>query len=201
MDFPLPWKDVMAFASLAFGVAGFVPYFIGVLKRKNTPHAYTWLIWAVTQGTATAGVLAGAGGVLAAMNLGIGATACGVIFLLSFKYGTKNITKGDTLVLAAALLAVLIWWQLESALLAVIMVTLIDALGYLPTYRKIWREPYSENITSWTLFAISPALSLLALYEYNALTIPYLAMIMAANTLLVALALLRRHSAHRAHSL
>jgi hypothetical protein len=197
MDLSFGWKEAAAVASLMVGLGGFVPYFIGIFKRKNAPHAYTWFIWSVTQGTATAGVIVGGGGTLASLNLGIGALACAIVFGLSFKFGTRNITRSDTLVFVAALAAILVWWQLENPVLAILMVAAIDGLGYLPTYRKLWVEPYSENVPSWALFALSPLLSLFALHEYNFLTVPYISTIITANVLLVVLALLRRSSFER----
>jgi hypothetical protein len=57
-----------------------------------------------------------------------------MVMLLSLKYGTRNITRSDTIILILALAAVFVWVQLDNPLLAVIMVTLIDLAGYVPSW-------------------------------------------------------------------
>jgi hypothetical protein len=185
------WKSAAAVGAVVIGLGSFIPYLVDIFRGKNKPHAYTWLIWSITQATATAGVIAGGGG-LVAWNLAIGAAACFLVFLLCFKYGTRNIRPVDGVVLFLALAAVVVWWQLENPVLAVLMVSAIDGLGYLPTYRKLWQEPWTENISSWLWFVASAVLSLLALHEYNLLTVPYITLTLAANALLIAIAFLRR---------
>ena len=173
------------------GNVAFIPYIVDTLKRRTEPHAYTWLIWFITQGTATVGVIHGKGG-LGVLGLAFGTILVGVVFLLSLKYGTKNIRKSDAVVLATAFVAIFVWWHLHQPVLAVVMVSIIDALGYIPTYRKSFQEPWSETTSSWGIFAIGNAFSLMALDNFNALTVTYIASMMFSNSLLVALLLIRR---------
>lgn len=129
---------------LIFVFAGYLPYFRDIFRNKTQPHAYTWLIWAITQGTATVALWHGKGG-WGVLPLLVGTMLVFTVFLLSLKYGTKNITRADTIILIAALLAIVIWWQLHNPLLAVVMVTLIDVAGYAPSLRKTFEEPWSET--------------------------------------------------------
>ena len=55
MDF----KFIIAIFSAVFLFVGYIPYFRDVFYKKTKPHLYTWLIWAITQGTATAVVILG----------------------------------------------------------------------------------------------------------------------------------------------
>ena len=114
------------------------------------------------------------------------------LFLLSLKYGTKNITRGDTAILVTALLAIMAWWQLNSPLLAIIMASTIDFIGYFPSFRKTFKEPRTETMTSWAVFPLSNILAISALNEYNFLTLTYLITITAANIILFIICLLRR---------
>ena len=80
--------------SSILAVVCFAPYIKDILSRKTEPHRYSWLVWTILQ---TVGVMAqikeGAG--YGAWPLADGAVFCFSIFLLSFKYGTKNISKFD----------------------------------------------------------------------------------------------------------
>src|SRR3990167_3221068 len=147
-------KIILTVISTAIGVVSFFPYLRDTFSLKTKPHAYTWLIWAITQGTAVFGIWHGGGG-WGALNLTIGTLFVIVVFLFSIKYGTKNITKSDTAILVAALLAIIIWWRLDQPLISVIMVSMIDVIGYIPSFRKSYQEPWSETLISWILFSAS----------------------------------------------
>ncbi|MCX6722572.1 MAG: hypothetical protein NT094_00715, partial [Candidatus Staskawiczbacteria bacterium] len=130
--------------SIIAGLSAFFPYLRDIFSLKTKPHIYTWLIWSVTQGTAVAGIYYGGGG-LGGLELVIGTFFVFIVFLFSLKYGTKNITKSDTAVLITAFLAVLVWWQLHQPLLSVLMVSAIDVIGYIPSIRKSYKDPWSET--------------------------------------------------------
>jgi len=185
-------KLILAILATVVIVGGaFLPYLRDIFRGKTKPHAYTWLVWTITQGTAVAGLIKGKGG-WGALTLIIGIVFCLIIFLLSLKYGTRNITKSDTVILVAALSAIVVWWQLENPLLAIFMVSVIDVLGYIPTFRKTFEEPWTETAISWAVFSLANILIIFALSEYNLLTLTYLVAITFANFTLLAICLIRR---------
>jgi len=177
--------------SMICGLSAFLPYFVDIFKLKTKPHAYTWLIWTITQGTAVAGIFHGGGG-WAGLELAIGTILVFAIFLFSLKYGTRNITEPDTIVSVLLLFAILIWWQLKRPILSMIMVSAIDIAGYIPSLRKSFKDPWSETLSSWALFALSDIFAIMALNEINFLTATYLASIGLANLVLFTLCYMRR---------
>ncbi len=172
-------------------VVAFFPYLRDIFLLKTKPHAYTWLIWIITNGTAVVGIWYGGGG-WGALNLTIGMLFVVAVFLFSLKYGTKNITIGDSVILIAALCAIFVWWQLDKPLISVIMVSAIDVIGYIPSFRKSYQEPWSETLISWIAFSVSNIFALLALSQYNLLTVTYLVAISTANILLFLFCFFRR---------
>ena len=72
------------------------------------------------------------------------------------------------------------------------MVSLIDALDYMPTIRKSWFRPSEEAIFNYAVGNITTILSLLATVTYNFATVLYPAVLMTCNTILIALILWRR---------
>ncbi|MEI7451703.1 MAG: hypothetical protein WCK37_00705 [Candidatus Falkowbacteria bacterium] len=186
-------KIVFAVIAALIGVLAFLPYFRDIFRLKTKPHIYTWLIWAITQTTAIVGIIRG-GGSWGALNLIVGTVFVVGIFLFSFKYGSKNITRQDTFVLFAALGAILVWWQLDKLTLAVIMVSIIDVLGYFPSFRKVYQEPWSETLSSWLLFSVSNIFAIMALDKYNLLTVTYLTLISLANIVMFLICFVRRRS-------
>ena len=126
--------------------------------------------------------------------MGVGTTIIFLIFLMSLKYGSRDITKSDTSILIASLVAIIVWWQLKDPLLAVLMATTIDVVGYIPSWRKSYRQPWSETVSSWILATMANIFSILALREFNILTLTYLDAITVANSILLAICILRRRS-------
>jgi len=182
------WFAIMATMA---GIVAFLPYLRDMLARKTRPHAYTWLIWVLTQGIAVAGILRG-GGAWGALNLVAGLLFCILIFVLSFRYGTRDITRGDTSILLGVVGAILLWVVFDSPLLSVLFVTGIDMLGYVPSFRKSYADPWGETLSSWFLFALSDVFALFALSEYNLLTATYLVSITVANLALLLFCTYRR---------
>jgi hypothetical protein len=186
-----------AIASIVVLVVGYIPYLRDIFAGTTKPHAYTWLIWVLTQGVATAGAFYG-GANWGVLSLVSGTLLCLCVFLLSLRYGTKNITRGDTVVLILALSSLVVWWQTSNPLYAVLMVTAIDGMGYVPTLRKTWEEPYSETPVFWFVMVAATVFGILALGAFNWLTLPYLVVIGILNISVFATCVVRRkYATHR----
>lgn len=186
-------KPFFAAAGTVLVFLAYIPYLKDIFAGHTKPHAFTWLIWTLTTATAATGLWLGGGG-WGAVSQTASASLTFLFFLLSLRYGTRNITKSDVVILVSALLAIGVWWFLDNPVLAVLMVTAIDTVGYLPTYRKSYAEPWSESLPTWWLFTLYAVFGFLAIREYNLLTAPYLFMTICANLLLVILMIIRRRS-------
>lgn len=177
-------------------VVAYFPYLRDIFLRRTQPHAYTWLIWSVTQITAVVGIWHG-GGNLGGIALAAGTFFVVVVFLLSLVYGTKNVTRSDVVVLLASLVAILIWWQLDNPELAVLLASLINVSGFIPSIRKVYEEPWSETLSAFVLFTIGNLLSIFALSEYTVLTLSFLLIASAGNLVFIVICLLRRRAVPR----
>jgi|SaaInlLV_10m_DNA_4_1040232.scaffolds.fasta_scaffold07197_3 hypothetical protein len=177
--------------SIPFTIFLFAPYIKDILAKKTEPHMYTWLIWSITMIIATLWWIQWWWKLLI-ISLWIPTLFAIFTFLLSLKYGTKDITRFDIWVLILAILAIFIFLVIKSALLAVLLVSFIDALWYIPTYRKTYNKPYSETLIFWIWWVILNILMLLSVHDYNLLTTSYILTIWAANFWLAILIILRR---------
>jgi hypothetical protein len=190
---PIDRETLFAAASVALLVVGYYPYIRDTLKRETQPHIYTWIIWAITGGTATAAAFIG-GGSFGAYSMAFGTALVMFVALLATRYGTHNITRSDTLILILAASTICIWWLTANAYLAVLLVTLIDSAGYIPTLRKSWVEPWSETLSFWATMTMVSVLTIFSFSEWNWLTVPYIATLAILNLLVVAVCLIRRRS-------
>jgi hypothetical protein len=192
----IDFKFIIAIIASVLSVIGFIPYARDIFKNKTKPHLYTWLIWGITQGTAAVALLYG-GGKFGSISLIVGIIFVFIICLLSFKYGTKDITISDKIILALALLAIVIWWQLDNPIIAVLMVSAIDGVGYIPTIRKSFKNPWNETLSSWIIIVIVNALALIANAKYNLLTTLYPSVLLGANMAVLLVCFFRRRTVQK----
>lgn len=185
------FKTLFGLLAVAIGLLGFIPYFWTIFKGKTKPHAFSWLIWAVMTGIAfSAQILDGAGS--GAWVTGVTTFATFGIFLISLRRGEKEITKSDALSLIGSALALLLWKITNDPLSAVILVVVIDTLGYFPTVRKSYHKPDEETVLLYFSAGLKYVFALLALEHYSLVTVLFPAYLTIANTLFVVMLLMRR---------
>ena len=185
-------KVIFAVSSSLVGIACFVPFIRDIFRGSTQPHSYTWFIWTILQTTGVIAMLSAGAGIGAA-SLAIGAGLCAFIFLLSLKYGTHNIKTFDTICLIGALIAIAVYFLLHDALLSVIIVSLTDFIGFLPTFRKSYEEPHTETAVTYVLSSISSVLALGALVQFTLTTSLYLISLIITNGLCALIILMRRN--------
>jgi len=122
----------------------------------------------------------------------LGAVLCVSIFILSFKYGTKNVTGFDLACLISALVIFCFYLLTHQALLSIILVSVIDVIGFLPTFRKAYAEPYSETTSSYVLSAIADGFALGALASFGLTTTLYLFTLIVVDGFCSVLIIVRR---------
>ena len=172
-------------------VSAAIPYAIGLFRGRVRPHFFSWFIWGITTGIAFAAQVsshAGAG----AWATGAGTVSAFAVAAVSLWIGEKDITLGDKLSLAAAMLAIALWKLLHNPLSSVILVTAIDAIGYYPTLRKSWSDPWHESAATFSIMALCNFCALWALENYSPVNWLYPLGMTLCNSMLVALILLRR---------
>jgi len=189
----MDYKVVLGLAAIAAGIAGYIPYFWTIFKGQTKPHMFSWLVWFLLEAIAFFALLsAGAGP--GAWVLGVTAVLCFCVFILSIKRGEKNITTVDRLSFVGALLGVALWILTKNPLSAVILITITDFLGFVPTFRKSYNKPYDENIALYGLSFLKQIFSVMALASYKFTVILYPASLVLTNAVFAIMVLIRRKS-------
>ncbi len=159
-------------ATLVLGSVSYAPYFRDVFRGKTKPHAFSWLVW----GTLSAvgfGIGVTNGGGPGAWQLGFSVVACTAIFFLALQRGEKDIRRSDWACLAGSAVAGVLWLVVDSAVLSVILITVIDGLGFIPTFRKSYQKPWQETLSTQVIGCTRHGLSLLALSSVSLATALY----------------------------
>ena len=69
---------------------------------------------------------------------------------------------------------------------------LADAIGYIPTFRKVWKKPESEPTGYYLLMNVKHTLSLLALSRYTWTTMIFSGSVIIINFALVIVQMVRK---------
>jgi hypothetical protein len=165
----MDYKENLGLIAVLICFYAYVLYFKSIFKGKTKPHLFSFLIWGLSSGIAFLGQITHSAGP-GAWVIGFVTFCCFGVMISSIKYGEKNITRFDWVCLITALSAIPVWILTNNALLAVIMVTFVDCVGYIPTFRKSWPKPYEEHVGAAFLSSIQYVISFLAINSYSLIT-------------------------------
>lgn len=186
-------KELTTLIAIALGVVAYYSYFRDVLAHKTRPHPYSWFVWGLTSGLIFVQQLAGGAGVGAYTTASITVISLAVCGLSVKLTRRADITRTDTLVLAAALLATVLWLAAEQPVIAMILLVSAEMLGFIPSFRKAWRKPKQETLSMWTLNGLRHGITLFALESYNLVTVLNPAAWATANLSFACMLVIRRH--------
>lgn len=169
----IDWKSILGFTAVALTFVGYAPYLRDIVRKKTHPHLYSWVLWGFVTLLAFALQISGGAGVGALVTL-TAALLCFVVIFLSFRSGAKRDIKPiDTVFFVLAIVAVFIWLFAKQPVISIILVTVIDMLGFLPTVRKTWDDPHSETMSFYLITTFRFILAIFALRQYTVLTALY----------------------------
>lgn len=186
-------KEIIGYISLFFAALTYAPYIWTMIRGKNKPHVFTWIIWTLVMAIGAAGQFAGNAGP-GAWASAFTAVSCFAIAILSFKYGDREITRYDTMIFIGALSAIPLWIITKNPLSAIIIVTIIDAVAYIPTFRKSWHRPHEEMTESYVVSNIKHTFSFFAMQSYTWTTLLYPVSLFIMNAALSAMIYQRRQA-------
>jgi hypothetical protein len=190
----MPSKELFSALAMLLTLAAFLPYIRDILQGRVRPHLFSWVIWALTTFVVFFAQLQARGGA-GAWAIGLSASITTLIAVLAFlKRADVTITRSDRLFFAAALASLPLWYLTADPLWAVVLLTVVDLLGFGPTLRKAWAAPHSESLLFFGLFLLRNVLVVLALESYSLTTWLFPVAVALACALLMLIIVLRRRA-------
>ncbi len=175
-------------------LVAFVPYILSILKGDAKPNQASWLIWTVVGGmlAASYGESGGGDAIWVPISYVVGPL---VIFTISLRHNDGEGWSGlNRLCILISAGSFVLWLVLSSVFgkvpgipLTVMYVNIfIDGMGALPTIRKSFYEPESEDRFTWMLFISGNTLNLFAVDHWSFATGSYpVYMFVACGTIAV----------------
>lgn len=167
------------------GLLGYIPYILAILKQKTVPNPATWWIWSVIGWAAFASYFA-AGGYETFWLMLSYAIGPSIIALLSLKYGKGRLDKFDTSCLAISCVSLVAWATTNNPFITLAINLGIDITGSLPTIRKTYFEPETEDGLSWTVFWVGNTMNFLTVlflgnWSFSIVAYPFYLFILAST--------------------
>lgn len=187
----MEYKIIVSILGIVLSLIGYGIYISGILKRKIIPHAFTFLIWSISSSITWALQVYGGAGVGAWVTFTVSLILI-FIFLLSLKFGEKDIRKIDVIFLLLAFISLFLWIVIDQPVLSIILIVFTDVLGFSPTIRKSFYNPNQESTITWGIAVFRHSLVITALSQINILTILSPLVWVITNILFVSFLIIRR---------
>lgn len=171
-----------------------VKYFIATLKGEVRPNKVTWLLWSIAPMIATFASLQGIGPSLSILPVFISGFIPFLIFLASFinRKAYWRMGRFDLLCACISLITLLIWGLSHNPILATALSVFSDAMAAVPTVRKAWKYPETENIYFFIGGIFSALTSYFAIIEWNFTALAFPTYLVLLNILLVTVLKVRK---------
>lgn len=180
---------------LAF--VGNIAYLKDVVRGKVRPHPYTWFIWSIVSlVTFLGGLEKGAG--IGAIPTAVAEGFTIIIFLYAVarlfkrsggaihvrKHEIGHIRPIDHIFLVVALLGLIPWALTKDPTISVIVVVTIDVIAFIPTLRKTWAHPETEQPLLYQMNVTRHILTLFSLGAFNVATALHSVAMIITNTVM-----------------
>lgn len=144
------------------GLVAYVVYFRAIFRGETKPHLYTWMIWGILWTTASIISFRNGGGwwILVPVMMGILNTTLAII---AFFYGEKHISQKDKILLWLCCVMFVFWLLTKHDLWTMIIACLIESVGFYFTWKKSYKKPYQEDLTSYIIWTFEFLFAVLAI--------------------------------------
>lgn len=187
-------KELLSGIAIALTFIAFIPYIKSILQNKTQPHAFSWLVWASVTFIVFLAQLADKGGA-GAWPIGVSGIITLFVALLAYiKKSDHMIARQDWVFFLLAMSAIPFWYFTANPLWAVIILTLVDLLGFMPTFRKAYYYPNEEQLTFYLIITCRNLVATVALENYTLTTMLFPIATAIACILLIQMVILRRIS-------
>ena len=184
---------ILAIAGAVINFVACLSYVRAILKREATPNRVTWLLWALVPLIAAAAQWRAGVGISTLVVLSVGAgPACVVLASFVRRTGSWRLGPFDYLCGAYSLAALALWAATGDPVTAIVLSILADAAAALPTLRKAWLAPATEDRRAYLISLAGMILGIFSVQEATFTAYAFNAYLVAVSGLLVLILYLPR---------
>lgn len=177
--------------SIILSILAYIWYVWAMLRGETKPHAFSRFVRGIMTGTAFFAQRTQTHEI-GTRVMGISAFMCLCIAWYGWWRYKIVIEKIDWLYFLCALLGIGAWYITKTPLRSVIVISVTDALAFLPTFRKVRSDPQGESVWVYGLSALKFVFALWSFESFSLVVRLYPMYLITANTSFVCYTLIRR---------
>ena len=186
------YREIFASIAIVLTLVSFYPYIRSIQKGETKPHYFSWIIWGLTTTLSSFTQLADSGGV-GAYSVFIAGIICFYIAYLAYQQKRDyTIDRGDLITFYVALGSLVVWYITSNPLWTALILTMVDSIGFIPTFKKSYNYPWEEHIGFYLLISVKNLFSIVAMENYTITTTIFLWVINILSVFFIFFLLWRR---------
>ena len=146
-------------------------YFFGakaIVENRYRPNVFSRVIWLLVALNGLASVILLRNSTSVILFAVLGFLGSFLIFILSFRKSKALFGPIEIFSTILLLLSLVLWFVARIPFLNLMVGLVITFIGGIPTYVKVLKDPYDEDIPFWLFFTLA---SFVTLYESNRSTL------------------------------
>ncbi len=185
-------KEIFTLIGIIFMLTSYSIYIYSISKGETRPHPFSWFIWGLLTFIGYLAQISDDAGVGAIITLLSAIISFGIAGIGYVQRKNIIISKSDKWAFGLSLLTIPLWIFTQTPLWSVILITIIDAVGFYPTFRKSWYNPEQESILSFALGGFKHFFTILALQNYSLITALFPFSLVLTNAALIGMIYYRK---------
>jgi hypothetical protein len=139
-----------------------IPYVVSIGRGHTKPERTTYFIWLILNIVTTTSYIAVGARTTIWTEIAYSFTAF-LIFGLSIKHGMGGFSTFDIVCFLLAMTGIGVWLSTRDVLLTFYFSTFVSFIAYLPTIKKAYFLPETENTLSWVMTTCTAVVNVCAL--------------------------------------
>ena len=184
-------RDALGILSVALAIIAAIIYVFQTVRGDVRPHPLSWFLFGILSATGywvqrDQGAHQGSWTLLAMTII------CFVFVAASVARGERSFSRQEWSFAVAGGAVFVLYLFTREPNVAAALTTIVDALGYGPTFVRGWSHPRKDSVTSFALNGVKFVPSLMAMDPISFATSFYPATLLVLNTAVSTMLLLRR---------
>ena len=187
------WRDALGLLSVALAIFAAAIYIAQTLRGEVRPHPLSWFLFGILSLTGFL-VQRDQGARQGSWTLTAMTIICFLFVAVSVARGERSFSRREWAFLVAGAVVFVIYLFTRQANVAAGLTTLVDALGYGPTFVRGWSQPRKDSVTSFALNGLKFIPSLMAMDPISFATSFYPATLLVLNAAVAIMLAARRRA-------
>ena len=187
------WRDALGLLSVALAILAAIIYIAQTLRGEVRPHPLSWFLFGILSLTGFL-VQRGEGVRQGSWTLLAMTVICFLFVAASVARGERSFSRREWAFAVAGGAVFVVYLFTRQSNVAAALTTLVDALGYGPTFVRGWSQPKKDSVASFALNGIKFVPSLMAMDPISFATSFYPATLLVLNAAVAIMLVMRRRA-------